>query len=175
MNTKSLAPWKSAATALFALVLAGCASMPAAYVPTQLGPLTDADSTNDLVMVLKPDRNVAKIGDLITFDITLKNKGKQTIWVPAKPEIILAWIYPDGRCDNFLGDPSAQSAAPAMAPLAPGAVRQFETTVATHYFERLGITEFRARISVPELAANAPGPCWCGDIDSNGYGVMFAR
>lgn len=175
MNAMPNISARSAAIALLALASFGCASVPVTYRPTQVGMLPGEGPTSGLVLILRPDRTAARIGDQISFDIILKNLGNSAVWIPSSPEILLTWVYPDGKCDNFVSDSDSNAASPVLAPLAPGEERRFRSLLTTYYFSRKGVTEFRARLSIPRQTQGDERLAWAGDVASNGYGVLFAN
>lgn len=156
------------------LLLAACGTIPQPYHPTQVGMVDATHDIAGLSLTLRPDRTTAQIGDVITFDLILKNMGSDTLWLPSQPDILMTWTYPDGKCDNFIRDDNAPAAPLALTPLAPGEERLFKSVVKTYYFDMRGVTEFRARVTVPP-AARTDHMAWAGDLASNGYGVMFAN
>ena len=175
MQATTSAYWKAATTGAFALLAVGCGTVQPPYKPAQVGMLPDSSPVAGLVMSLQPDRTTAHIGDAINFHIKIKNMGNATVWLPKDPDIFLMWTYPDGKCDNFVRDDYSPTAPLALAPLAPGEERLFKSCVTTYYFDRRGVTEFRARVSVPTTYAGNNSLAWTGDMASNGYGVMFAN
>lgn len=175
MKTTTSAYWKAATAGAVALLAVGCGTVQPPYKPAQVGMLPDSSPVAGLVMTLQPDRTTAQIGDAINFNIKIKNMGTATVWLPKDPEICLMWTYPDGKCDNFVRDDDSPTAPPALAPLAPGEERLFKSCVTTYYFDRRGVTEFRARVTVPNAVNTVGGLAWTGDMASNGYGVMFAN
>lgn len=162
-----------AAIALLCLLGSGCASIPAPYRPARVGMLPDANPVDGLVMTLQPDRTSARIGDLITFHIKIKNMGNRSVMIPTEPDILLTWIYPDGRCDNFVRDERSDAAPLVLTPLAPGEERLYRSAVTTYYFPRSGVTEFRACFSVNRTGQVGDTVAWTGSMASNGYGVLF--
>lgn len=163
-----------AGAAIIAAISSGCASMEQAYIPSQIGNLSDNSAIDGLEMTIAPDKSTARIGDVITFSIILKNVSGRSVIIPTDPEILLTWVYPDGKRDNIIrgyGDNGTQHHGTVV--LAPGSSRVYRSAVTTYYFDRKGITEFRARANVALDTASALAGVWQGDIASNGYGVMF--
>lgn len=149
-------------------MLAGCASFSPAplYVPRQAGNMGDGDSGAGVVVVLKPDRVSIHRGELLGLSVAIRNVGAEAIILPRKPDTLLTWIYPDGRHDNVVRD-TAEVAGTELAKLEPGQEIVQHATIKTYYFNRSGITEFRAIVS-----AAGPANCWTGRVASNGFGIM---
>jgi hypothetical protein len=151
---------------LAAVVLAGCASIPAPYQPMQAGNLNDGSGAGSIAVVLNADRDTIRRGDTLRFSVAIQNVGTQPVVLPRDPDTQLTWVYPDGRRDNLIKD----SAAPAnseLVRLEPGQQLTHKSTIPTYYFHRSGITEFRAIVS-----AAGTGNTWNGRAVSNGFGVM---
>jgi hypothetical protein len=147
--------------------------MDSAYIPSRVGTLADNKTIDGLEMTIAPDKPTARIGDVLTFSIILKNVSAGSVMIPADPDILLTWVYPDGKRDNIIrGYTDGDSDKGHAIVLAPGESRVFRSAVTTYYFDRTGITEFRARANVAKTAS-ALSESWQGDIASNGFGVMF--
>src|SRR5438046_1085080 len=82
--------------------LTGCATVEKPYIPAKLGNLEDDQAYDGIRMQLMPDHFQAKIGELLTFSIILKNVSSQPIWIPKDPDFLLTWVYPDGKRDNIV-------------------------------------------------------------------------
>lgn len=164
---------KTMGVAVLASVASGCTSMKQAYIPTHVGNLSDNQSIDGLEMTISPDKPTARIGDVLTFSIILKNVSQQRVIIPIDPEILMTWVYPDGKRDNVIRGYSDNPQPKGTLVLAPGESKVYRSAITTYYFDRKGITEFRARASLANLSNQAMAGSWQGDIASNGYGVMF--
>lgn len=151
--------------------LVGCGSVSQAYKPNQLGNLADNRDGSGIEVNLSPDKYRARIGDPVTFKVTIRNIGSETILFPADPDMLLTWVYPDGKRDNLIR--GERRTAPKMLALAPGDEHVAHSVVTTYYFDRGGIHEFRAIVSGEQLVMNADRPTWQGRAVSNGFGVLF--
>lgn len=154
-------------TLMIAGLLCGCASFePPAYRPLHSGNLGDAEADGAISVTLTPDRETIRRGEVLGFAVAIRNVSQQPVLLPGEPEMMLTWIYPDGRHDNQInGEPSPASTAAVR--LAPGESLVRRSALKTYYFQRGGITEFRAIVS-----AAGPAEGWSGRTSSNGYGVM---
>lgn len=157
-------------TAAVAL-LAGCGTVREAYKPSHLGNLADSETDNGIEVTLSPDKYRARIGDPVTFQVVIRNVGDQPVAFPADPDLLLTWVYPDGKRDNLIRGDKA-SARPGTVLLAPGQERIEHSVVTTYYFDHGGIHEFRAIVTADAQTA-AGRPQWSGRLVSNGFGVMF--
>ena len=160
---------------LGAALLTGCATVDKAYIPSKMGNLEDSQASGGIRMSLVPDHYQAKIGDLLTFSIVLKNVSDAPIWIPKQPDFLLTWVYPDGKRDNIIRNPETnQTYTKANAILLqPGQEKTYRSVITTYYFNRAGITEFRALVSVDKPASKELSPFWNGYAESNGYGVYL--
>jgi len=152
-------------------LLSGCGTVKEAYKPAHLGNLADNDSDSGIQVTLSPDKYRARIGDPVTFQVVIRNVGDQAVWFPADPDLLLTWVYPDGKRDNLIRGDKASGKAD-MVLLAPGQERVEHSVVTTYYFDHGGIHEFRAIVTADALPA-ARQAQWTGRIVSNGFGVMF--
>lgn len=149
------------------VLLAGCASFePPRYVPQRAGSLDDGKNGGGIAVTIRPDQDAVRRGDVIDFTVAIRNVGSQEVMLPRDPDLILTWVYADGRCDNQIVD------APTIAPvdlvrLLPGQELVRRPSLKTYYFHSRGITEFRAIVS-----AAGPASTWTGRAISNGFGVM---
>ena len=156
-------------------LLAGCASVEDKYIPAKMGNLEDSQASGGIRMSLVPDHYQAKIGDLLTFSIVLKNVSEEPIWIPKQPDFLLTWVYPDGKRDNVIRNEETKhtyTKANAIL-LQPGQEKVYRSVITTYYFNREGITEFRALVSVDKPASKELSPFWNGYAESNGYGVYL--
>jgi hypothetical protein len=157
-------------------LVAGCATVnDQPYIPAKMGNLNDSLAYGGIKIMLVPDHYQAKIGDLITFSIILKNVSEEPIWIPREPDVLLTWVYPDGKRDNLVRDDEKQAKYTKSNSilLQPGQERTYRSAISTYYFNRRGITEFRALVSANDTANNELNPFWAGQGESNGYGVML--
>ncbi|HMP75619.1 MAG TPA: hypothetical protein PKE12_04910 [Kiritimatiellia bacterium] len=152
-------------------LLVGCGSVSHAYKPSQLGNLADHRGASGIEVNLSPDKYRARIGDPVTFKVTIRNVGTDPILFPADPDLLLTWVYPDGKRDNLIR--GERRGAAKMLTLAPGDEHVAHSVVTTYYFDRGGIHEFRAIVYGEQLAMNTERPAWQGRAVSNGFGVLF--
>ncbi len=165
MNFKACA--QKLIIALAVGLVTACGTVQDPYKPTRVGALQDTDAFDGLQVSLQPDRTTARIGDQLSFIIKIKNVGIETTYIPASPEILLTWIYPDGKRDNFIQDAYALPVnSPTTVRLNPGDSLVLRTVLPTYYFNNKGITEFRALVN---LGKRPPAM----EFTSNGFGIMF--
>ncbi len=151
--------------------LVGCGTVQQAYKPTHLGNLADHRDASGIEVTLSPDKYRARIGEPVTFKIVIRNVGSDPILFPADPDLLLTWVYPDGKRDNLIrGD---RKLSQKLIVLAPGEEHIAHSVVTTYYFDRGGIHEFRAIVRGEELAMKTERPAWQGRAVSNGFGVLF--
>ena len=156
------------------LFLAGCATVPNRYIPKAVGSLNDADNTNILSASIELANLDSFIGEPIVFKVVIKNIGETPLWLPRDPEFFFVWIYPDGRRDSFVYEPLRDqfySQADAVC-LCPGQQIMKSVAIQTYYFQRNGITEFRAYLRAGRNTNPELNPFWEGELASNSYGVM---
>ena len=160
---------------LGAALLTGCATVEDKYIPAKMGNLEDSQASGGIRISLVPDHFKAKIGDLLTFSIVLKNESEEPIWIPKQPDFLLTWVYPDGKRDNVIRNPETNKMYTKVNAilLQPGQEKVYRSAVTTYYFNREGITEFRALVSVDKPASKELKPFWNGYAESNGYGVYL--
>lgn len=154
-----------------ASLLAGCGTVHEAYKPTQLGNLADNRNDSTIEVTLRPDKYRARIGDPVTFTVVIRNIGTEPILFPSDPDLLLTWVYPDGKRDNLIRD--QRQGAPEMTVLKPGEEHVAHSVVTTYYFDHGGIHEFRAVVYGEQVAMNTGRPAWQGRAVSNGFGVLF--
>jgi hypothetical protein len=152
-------------------LLAGCGSVSQAYKPTQLGNLADNRDGSGIEVTLSPDKYRARIGDPVTFTVVIRNIGAEPVLFPSDPDLLVTWVYPDGKRDNLIR--GERKKAPKMLLLSPGDEHIAHSVVTTYYFDRSGIHEFRAIVSGEQLAMNTERHAWQGRAVSNGFGVLF--
>ncbi len=148
--------------------------MPNAYIPTTVGSLGEPDPASEMKVSISSKNTLAFIGDLIVFQITLKNVSTESIWVPREPDVLLTWIYPNGRHDNFLRefqDERYYSTDDAVQLLPGQQITKF-VPVKTYFFERAGVTEFRALVHASRNTNPQLAPFWQGRALSNAFGVL---
>lgn len=163
-----------AALAIFTVVgLCGCGTVQDTYKPSHLGNLGDGESAKSIQVTLKPDKYRARKGDPVTFTVVIKNTGDQSVWFPRDPDLLLTWVYPDGRRDNLVRSEEASGSKEEVL-LKPGQDRIEHSVVTTYYFNRSGIHEFRAIVSSDTDEA-ASKKSWTGRAVSNGFGIYFSE
>lgn len=161
-------------TLLVALILAaaGCSTIhPTAqndYYPTRPGNLADGETSGDISVALNASNDHVQRGGDLLLSVAIRNIGPNPVIFTQEPDTRLVWIYPDGKRDNMIG-PIAEVGDLAGARLEPGQEIVRQSVVKTYYFNRKGITEFRAIVS----AAGASEKGWTGRAISNGLGVRI--
>lgn len=154
------------------ICLSGCGTVHEAYKPEHLGNLADNASGSGIEITLNPDKYRARIGDPLTFEIVIRNVGDQPVLFPADADLLLTWVYPDGKRDNLIrGDRKLPASEGTL--LAPGQEKVEHSVVTTYYFDRGGIHEFRAILTADASASTGPRGAWRGRAISNGFGVFF--
>ncbi len=154
-------------------LLTGCGTVQQAYKPQQLGNLADNRTEMGIEILLRPDRERARIGDPLTFVVVIRNIGTEPVLFPRDPDLLMTWVYPDGKRDNLIR--GARQGTPEMIVLQPGQEHVAHSVVTTYYFDRGGIHEFRAIVygETERLAMNNTLSSWQGRAISNGFGVLF--
>ena len=157
------------------LLLAGCSTIPNRYIPNAVGSLNDADDSNILRISIDPENPELSIGEPIVFRVSVKNISKMPLWVPRDPEFFFTWIYPDGRHDSFVYEPQRDQfyTREDSVCLRPGQQFTKSVSIRTYYFERKGITEFRAYLRTGSNTNPKLTPFWNGELASNSYGIKL--
>lgn len=157
------------------LLTAGCSTIPDRYIPKEVGSLNDHDDSNILRVSIASDEPELAIGEPIVFQVTIKNISKLPLWVPRDPEFFFTWIYPDGRHDSFVYEPQRDQfyTRSDSVCLRPGQQITKDVSIRTYYFERKGITEFRAFMRAGRNTNPALMPFWNGELASNSYGIRL--
>jgi hypothetical protein len=157
------------------LLLAGCSTVPNRYIPNEVGSLNDADDSNILKISIDSENPETSIGEPIVFRVSIKNISKMPLWVPRDPEFFFTWIYPDGRHDSFVYEPQRDQfyTKEDSVCLRPGQQFTKSVSIRTYYFERKGITEFRAYLRAGRNTNPALMPFWNGELASNSYGIRL--
>ncbi|MBU1909092.1 MAG: hypothetical protein KJ726_03505 [Verrucomicrobia bacterium] len=160
-----------------ALFGAGCASMPAPYKPATEGRINNAERDVALEIRLDTETPVIAIGDPIFLIVTIRNVGPNRVWLPQQPTVLISWIYPDGIHDNFLKELREEErlAPHQLVCLEPNQQISQRVEVRTYYFDRLGVTEFRALLHTGRNTNPDTGPTWMGRLQSNSFGVRIER
>lgn len=152
-------------------LMTGCGTVQQAYRPDHLGDLSDDEIDQGIRVTLVPDKYRARIGEPVTFKVVIRNVGDQPVWIPGDPDVLLTWVYPDGRRDNLLRGLSSSTPPKNAVLLRPGQEQVEHSVVTTYYFNRAGIHEFRAILTADASPKAQPG--WTGRAISNGFGVFF--
>ena len=162
---------------LLALLGAGCASMPAPYKPKTSGRLDNAERDAVLEIVLDTETPVIAVGDPILLNVTIRNVGPDRVWLPRQPTVHISWIYPNGVNDNFLKELREEEYLDRhqLVCFEPGQHMSQRVEVRTWYFDRLGVTEFRALLHVGRNTNPNAEPIWTGQLQSNSFGVLVER
>ena len=157
------------------LLVAGCSTIPNRYIPNSVGSLNDADDSNILRISIDSESPELAIGEPIVFQVNIKNISKFPLWMPREPALFFTWIYPDGRHDSFVYEPQRDQfyTREDSVCLRPGQQVTKTVSIRTYYFERKGITEFRAFMRAGRNTNPALMPFWNGELASNSYGVML--
>jgi hypothetical protein len=155
------------------LLLAGCSTVPNRYIPNAVGSLNDADDSNILRISITSESPELSIGEPVVFRVNVKNISTMPLWVPRDPEFFFTWIYPDGRHDSFVYEPQRDQfyTKEDSVCLRPGQQFVKSISIRTYYFERKGITEFRAYLRMGRNTNPALMPFWNGELASNSYGI----
>ena len=158
------------------LFLVGCSTIPDRYIPSSVGSLNDADDSNILKISITPESSELSIGETLVFRVNVKNVSKMPLWIPREPDLLFTWIYPDGRRDGFVHEPQRDQffTQQDATYLRPGQQISKSVSIRTYYFERKGITEFRAFLRAARNTNPALIPFWTGELASNSYGVNFS-
>ena len=155
----------------------GCASVPEAYKPTVVGMIHHGMHEGNLQITIEPDRDEAAVGDRLMFRVILTNTGGAPFLIPRRPNVLFTWVYPDGRRDNFVIDDPAPRfyQASELHEVSPGESFVMRVPIETYYFNRYGVTEFRAVARIPRSTNPAHDALWHGEAMSNAYGVLIKK
>ncbi len=147
------------------------------YRPTRVGRIDAAPAEGPLEMQMVCAQDTITIGEPLYFTVIIRNTSDRPVWLPRNPPLIMAWVYPDGRRDNFLREyPDAQFFSTQNAVLLqPGQQMTRTVAVKTYYFPLPGITEFRALLDSPRNTNPELTPFWSGRLESNAYGVKVLK
>lgn len=169
--------FRIAAFLLLALFGAGCASMPVPYKPATAGRMNNAEGDGALEIILDTETPVISIGDPIILTVTIRNVCPGRVWLPRQPTVLISWIYPDGVRDNFLKELREEERLELhqLVCLEPGQQISQRVEVRTYYFDRPGVTEFRALLHAARNTNPDTGPTWMGRLQSNSFGVLVER
>ena len=168
---------KIMAALLLPLLGAGCASMPQAYKPVTPGRLENSERSNGLEINLESETPVIAIGEPILLNITIRNVSPECVWLPRQPTVLVSWIYPNGIHDNFLKELRQEERLERhqLACLEPGQQISQRVEVRTYYFDRPGVTEFRALLHAGRNTNPHTESTWAGRLHSNSFGVQVER
>ena len=160
-------------------IVTGCstASASSKYRPQTLGMASDGYADSGLSIMIDTKDEVAVPGEPLVFDVVYKNVGTSSFLLPREPNILFAWTYSDGKRDNYLVDyPKERFYKDSeVVELKPGDTLVQRFPVKTYYYDRYGITEFRAVLAgVPNSNPNVE-KVWVGRSVSNAYGVMISK
>ncbi len=156
------------------LLCAGCSTASRKYIPQTIGTTDAGDTIDGLTVSILPLNDRVILGNPLTFEVTIRNIGTSPIWIPRNPQVVLVWVYPNGRRDNVVQEtpPSRHFNKHSAVLLHPGKSITKDLTIRTHYFPEPGITEFRAILRVTENTNSHLRPFWRGRALSNAYGVL---
>lgn len=150
----------------------GCGTVQQTYKPSKLGFIADHQPYEGIEVTLVPDKYRARIGDPVSFVITIKNVSNAPILFPEDPDVLLTWVYPDGKRDNLIRPERTE--APKYRILRPGETFVANAVVTTYYFDHSGIHEFRAILRNTPVAVSSTGrPPWQGRAVSNAFGILM--
>lgn len=154
-------------------LLSACGTVKPLYRPQTRGSLDDAQPLDGLELTIRPDRDAVRLGEVLVFEARLRNVGDRPLRIPAHPDLIFLWTYPNGERDNFIIECEDHRSfeADELIDLRPGAVLRKRYPIKTYYFDYMGITEFRAFCDVPRNDNAGVDPVWTGRVYSNGYGI----
>ena len=165
MKFRSFRAWGAAA---LIIVLAGCGTVQQTYIPRHVGSLEDGQELNGLTMTLTTPQDSIHIGQPLVLCVSFQNRGSTPLRISRQPAVLLTWIYPDGKQDNFLGSSPFDQKEESLS-LQPGECRSVRSIIRTDYFHITGITEFRALMTSP-LDHLTPV-----ELASNGIGIRIIR
>lgn len=151
-------------------LMTGCGTVQQAYKPDHLGDLSDQEIASGIRVTLVPDRQRARIGEPVSFKVIIRNVSDRAVWIPDDPDLLMTWVYPDGRRDNLVRGMQTVPHTDAVM-LKPGEERVENSVVTTYYFSRTGIHEFRAILTADASGKQRAG--WSGRAVSNGFGVLL--
>ncbi len=154
----------------------GCASASkSVYIPRHLGLVNQPDEQHGLKLRVEADSLQHPLGKPLRMRATLQNVSHRELAVPANPILLYAWIYPDGRRDNFVSTiPREQHYEPRdLQILHPGESITWTTDVSTRHFQTAGITEFGAILVIPPADGLGRVPVAEGRYHSNRVGVKI--
>lgn len=159
------------------LSLVSCGTFEQPYKPSRIGSVDNPPLESPLVLQLASAQDAVTLGEPIYFTVIIRNTSDKAVWLPRNPDVLLTWIYPDGRKDNFLREtPAPQFFTQHNAVLLhPGQQMTRTITVKTYYFPLPGITEFRAVLRGVQNTNGELQPFWSGRIESNAYGVKVMK
>ena len=162
---------------ILAYLCIGCATVPTKYQPKTLGTVDHGSQDAELMVTISPRSDVVLKGDPIRFSVEVKNVAIHEVLIPNQPDINFLWTYSNGAKDNYLSDSPAERfyQDQDLVRLAPGEAKMFEVPIKTYYFDRLGITEFAARLTSARNTNPAMGKVWQGPVFSNRYGMMITK
>jgi len=151
-------------------MMTGCGTVQQAYKPGHMGDLSDQEVAEGIRVTLTPDKARVRIGEPVSFKVLIRNVGDKAVWIPADPDLLMTWVYPDGRRDNLVRGMQTVPHKNSVL-LTPGEERIENSVVTTYYFSRTGIHEFRAILTADASGKQTAG--WSGRAISNGFGVFF--
>lgn len=157
------------------LILTGCASLPSEYRPQTMGRLNDAQPNAGLFLQLTAYDKISPIGKTIVFRVVVRNTGDHAFWMPRKPQQGFFWTYPNGRHDCYFFDreQACYFNKNECVLLQPGQELELSGMVETSYFDRPGITEFKAEVAVAQNTNPELTPFWSGRAFSNSFGIQL--
>jgi hypothetical protein len=157
------------------LAAAGCGTVSEIYRPQVVGPLPPTEACNGVFLQLRAPADLVQIGHPAAFNVTVRNTGERSIWMPKKPQQGFFWTYPNGRHDCYMieREDTRFFKTTECRLLKPGEELQLPGLVETAYFSRPGITEFLAEIHVAKNTNPEMAPFWSGRLLSNAYGLQL--
>ncbi len=167
--------WIIQIVAAVSLVASGCGTVKEVYHPKTIGPVTDAQDRDGIVLKLSAPAKIVPIGKPAVFSVAVRNTGDHAIWIPKKPQQGFFWTYPNGRHDCYMIDREQVRffTKNECLLLKPGDEILLSGLVETSYFNRPGITEFLAEIDVARNTNPEMEPFWSGRALSNAYGLQL--
>ena len=157
------------------LLAAGCSTVPDEYIPATVGSLGEADTLSGLNMTISTTQTSVPIGQPVLFQVRIQNVGTTPLFIPKNPNVVFTWIYADGTRDNFVKDSEYEPLLGErdLTILQPNRFITKEIRVDTHYFNRLGVTEFWATLQAFHSKTPIKPGVWEGRIMSNRFGVWM--
>jgi hypothetical protein len=167
---------------IFCLILlsslwnAGCSTSSSGYIPKIVGEVAPPVNVGGLSARIKTPKTFFRIGEQLCFDINIRNVGDRPLCIPARPVIVVSWIYSSGNVDNQLREvpPVFDPGKQETILMEPGKEIDIQSKLNTSFFDVDGITEFCAVLIVPPSAVESDH-WWNGRLKTNRIGLDARR